>query len=73
MDERQLKGLCYNCDEKYFQGHKCKEIFFFMAISEEILKDDGDVLPPKLFLQVEDINMPFDQLEVEPLISGFSH
>jgi hypothetical protein len=24
MDERQLKGLCYNCDEKYFPGHKCK-------------------------------------------------
>jgi hypothetical protein len=25
MAERQLKGLCYNCDEKYFPGHKCKE------------------------------------------------
>jgi hypothetical protein len=24
MDECQLKGLCYNCDEKYFLGHKCK-------------------------------------------------
>ena len=23
MDERQIKGLCYNCDEKYFLGHKC--------------------------------------------------
>jgi hypothetical protein len=25
MVECQLKGLCYNCDEKYFLGHKCKE------------------------------------------------
>jgi hypothetical protein len=25
MDERQLKGLCYNCDEKYFLRYKCKE------------------------------------------------
>jgi hypothetical protein len=24
MAERQLKGLCYNCDDKYFTGHKCK-------------------------------------------------
>jgi hypothetical protein len=24
MDERQLKGLCYNCDDKYFLGHKYK-------------------------------------------------
>jgi hypothetical protein len=25
MVERQLKGLCYNCNEKYYLGHKCKE------------------------------------------------
>jgi hypothetical protein len=25
MVERQLKGICYNCDENYFLGHKCKE------------------------------------------------
>jgi hypothetical protein len=36
MDERQLKGLCYNCDDKYFLGHKCKEQNMFMAISEDI-------------------------------------
>jgi hypothetical protein len=23
MAERKLKGLYYNCDEKYFPGHKC--------------------------------------------------
>jgi hypothetical protein len=33
MDEHQLKGLFYNCDEKYFPGHKCKEQNIFMAIS----------------------------------------
>jgi hypothetical protein len=22
--ESQIKGLCYNCDDKYFSGHKCK-------------------------------------------------
>jgi len=36
MDERQLKGLCYNYDEKYFPGHKCKEQNLFMAIYEDI-------------------------------------
>ena len=24
MQERREKGLCYNCDEKYQYGHKCK-------------------------------------------------
>jgi hypothetical protein len=38
MVECQLKGLCYNCDEKYFLGHKCKEKNIFMAISEDISK-----------------------------------
>jgi hypothetical protein len=45
MDERQLKGLCYNCDEKYFPGHKCKEQNLFMAISEDIQEDDADTSP----------------------------
>jgi hypothetical protein len=39
MVERQLKGLCYNCDDKYFLGHKCKEKKIFIAISEEILEE----------------------------------
>jgi len=25
MVEHQIKGLCYNCDDKYFSGHKCTE------------------------------------------------
>jgi hypothetical protein len=38
MVERQLKGLCYNYDDKYFSGHKCKEQNLFMAISKRMLK-----------------------------------
>jgi hypothetical protein len=49
MVECQLKGLCYNCDEKYFLGHKCKEKNIFMAIYEDIYEDEGDVSPPKSF------------------------
>ena len=40
MDEHQLKGLYYNCDDKYFLGHKCKEQNIFMAISEVIPEED---------------------------------
>jgi hypothetical protein len=40
MDKHQLKGLCYNCYDKYFPGHKCKEQNIFMSISEDILKED---------------------------------
>jgi hypothetical protein len=38
MAECQLKGLCYNCDDKYFLGHKCMEQNLFMAQKNEIEK-----------------------------------
>jgi hypothetical protein len=59
MDEIQSKGLCYNCDEKYFLGHKCKEKKLFMAIFEDVLEEDVTVrlveepslpMPPKSLL-----------------------
>jgi hypothetical protein len=43
MVECQLKGLCYNCDDKYFLGDKCKEQNIFMAISEDVLEHDVEV------------------------------
>jgi len=77
MDECQLKGLCYNCDDKYFSGHKCKEKNIFMAISKEISEEDEET--PSMFESPEstDITPPLDPSEVEPVISlnaptGFS-
>jgi hypothetical protein len=40
MVECHLKGLCYNCGEKYLLGHKCKEQKICMAVSEDILEED---------------------------------
>jgi hypothetical protein len=77
MAERQLKGLCYNCDEKYFPGHKCKEQNLFMAISEDIQEEDVDNPPMPESPEISEINPPSDPPEVEPIISlnaltGFS-
>jgi hypothetical protein len=69
MDERQLKGLCYNCDEKYFPDHKCKEQNLFMAISEDILEEDVDTPLVPESPEITDINPPSDPPEVEPIIS----
>jgi hypothetical protein len=77
MDEHQLKGLCYNCDDKYFPGHKCKEQKLFMAISEDIQEEYVDNSPMPESPEIYEINPPSDPPEVEPLISlnaltGFS-
>jgi hypothetical protein len=77
MDERQLKDLAYNCDEKYFLEHKCKEQNIFMVVIEELSGENVVVslveeLPPPY-----DLTLPSDPPEVDPVISlnaltGFS-
>jgi hypothetical protein len=65
MDELQLKGLCYNYDDKYFSGHNCKEQNIFMAISEDISEEDVET--PLVFESSEtpDITPPSEPPKVE--------
>lgn len=35
--ERSAKGLCFNCDEQYAPGHKCKGKLFLMNMENECL------------------------------------
>jgi hypothetical protein len=77
MVECQLKGLCYNYDDKYFSGHKCKEQNHFMAISEDISKEDVETPLVSKSPESTDIMPPSDPPEVELVISlnsltGFS-
>jgi hypothetical protein len=69
MVERQLKGLCYNCDDKYFLGHKCKEQNIFMAISKEISEEDEETPFVSKSPESTDITPPSDPPEVELVIS----
>jgi hypothetical protein len=69
MAEHQLKGLCHNCDDKYFLGHKCKEHKLFMAISEDVSEEDVEALHVAETPEPTDMTPPSDPLEVEPVIS----
>ncbi|KAJ4749170.1 Sulfite exporter TauE/SafE family protein [Rhynchospora pubera] len=35
MAERRQKGLCFNCDELYTRGHKCKRLFWLEIMDED--------------------------------------
>jgi len=77
MVERQLKGLCYNCDDKYFPEHKCMEQKLFMAVTEDISEEDVVVLPVEELPPPSDLTPPSDPPDVDPVISlnaltGFS-
>ena len=36
-----MKGLCYNCNEKFVPGHQCKKLFLIELFEAE---GDGDVV-----------------------------
>jgi hypothetical protein len=58
MAKCQLKGLRYNCNEKYFSGHKCKEQNIFMAISEDISEEDVETPFVYESPEITDITIP---------------
>ncbi|XP_068653843.1 uncharacterized protein [Aristolochia californica] len=33
-EQRRAKGLCYNCDEQYVQGHQCKRLFWLDVLDD---------------------------------------
>ncbi|KAK5792816.1 hypothetical protein PVK06_033938 [Gossypium arboreum] len=43
MAERRAKGLCYNCDESYSMGHKCKRLFWIEVPDVEGKQDDDEI------------------------------
>jgi hypothetical protein len=69
MVEFQVKGLYYNCDEKSFMGHKCKEKKLFMAIYEDVVDDETKASHVVELPKPTHITFPSDALEVEPIIS----
>nr|KYP47145.1 hypothetical protein KK1_031245 [Cajanus cajan] len=47
MLARREKGLCYNCDDKFSPGHKCKARFFLL-VSVDDEDEDSRVESPRL-------------------------
>ncbi|KAJ3702949.1 hypothetical protein LUZ61_006654 [Rhynchospora tenuis] len=54
MAKRRQQGLCFNCDESYVRGHRCKHLFFLDVL------DDDEEQPP---------DIPMDTTELNPEIS----
>jgi hypothetical protein len=77
MVEHQLKGLCYNCDNKYFTENKCKEHKIFMSVTKDISEEDGFFLPMEELLPPSNMTPPSNPPNVDAVISlnsltGFS-
>ena len=65
LEEKRKKGLCYNCDRKYTEGHKCDENkLFYIDCEEEEEKE-------QVMSKEEDIlhEQTLDKEEMNPTIS----
>jgi hypothetical protein len=69
MVEHQLKVICYNCDDKYFVEHNCKEQKLFRDISEDVSDEHVKVSPEVELPRIDDPKSPFDPTEFELLSS----
>jgi hypothetical protein len=69
MVECQLKGLCYNCDDKYFPKHKCKEQKLFMAMTEDISEEYVVFRPVEELQPPSDLTPSFHPPDIDPIIS----
>jgi hypothetical protein len=61
MQDRRIKGLCFNCDEKFVLGHRCTKLFVIEGIYTT--EEEWDETDP---VEIE------DKQEDEPVISLYA-
>lgn len=64
MAARREKGLCYNCDDKFSPGHKCKGRFFLIIAENE---DDSEPQSPPPSLPNISEELPAAQISLNAL------
>ncbi|XP_058767991.1 uncharacterized protein LOC131641709 [Vicia villosa] len=62
MSSRREKGLCYNCEETFIPGHKCKGRFFLL-VSDDPDPDPNSQEPPPIFQPETDTAIESDHLD----------
>lgn len=76
MKESRKRGLCYNCDEKWYLGHKCKTTKLFVQELEDEIITNNEVLTLDLPLEVQSdaemVEVDFFQISLQ-VVTGHPH
>lgn len=64
LQARREKGLCYNCDEKYIQGHRCKRLFHLLIVEPDKILEEAATLQLEAADLAEKLVVP--DLEPDP-------
>jgi hypothetical protein len=41
LKDQRDRGLCFNCDDKFSPGHRCKKLFLIEGIYEGEIEEPG--------------------------------
>jgi hypothetical protein len=55
LQARRDHGICYNCEEKYVKGHRCKRVFHLLIVQPEDEVDDATAFQ----LEISEPDDPF--------------
>ncbi|XP_010246589.1 PREDICTED: uncharacterized protein LOC104589850 [Nelumbo nucifera] len=50
MAERHARGQCFNCDDLYSSGHRCKKLFYLLVEEPEEDEEEPAALEPEISL-----------------------
>ncbi|KAL8099697.1 hypothetical protein AgCh_032096 [Apium graveolens] len=71
MFERRAKGQCFNCDELYSAGHKCKRLFCLLVVDEnEDYEEESHLLEPEISLNAITGIKNFQTIQLQARIDG---
>ncbi|GAV82887.1 RVP_2 domain-containing protein, partial [Cephalotus follicularis] len=64
---RERKGLCYNCEEKFRPGHKCKAQDFLLIGDEGEDSDPAEFQDDESKLEVDEVNATMPEISLYAL------
>ncbi|XP_058757922.1 uncharacterized protein LOC131631166 [Vicia villosa] len=73
LQERRAQGLCFNCDEKFFTGHKCTTSRFYLLVADDEFSGDLTELEEQTdCVNEEELSDTYFQLSPQAVTGQFS-
>lgn len=66
MDARRAKGLCFNCDERFHKGHRCKHCQFLLLLTSDDPSDPTNPTEDFYYLDYTEPPLPTSLLHTKP-------
>ncbi|PNX96980.1 retrotransposon-related protein, partial [Trifolium pratense] len=69
LQARRERGLCYNCDERYQPGHRCRRQFYILIAEPDSYDEQTETLTNQLLQPEPTPDTPTPHPDIDPQIS----